>query len=265
MDNRTREEFDMSILDEAVEIPEVETAIESEELDIEEEIQEEEEVAPTPQKPKEEVKVQPLIDTPEVDYKEKYTESTREAQALFFKNQKLTETIGEADSMSEPTAEELKAYARVQGAEYDDLDTFSQNILKRTFINEKKFDLIKNVANESKKIDEWSKKVDNFIEESIDNSSYPSLNSLGTDFKKFSMKESRRGLDLNDLVSSFLYNNDKAKKNDSPSSVLLSGGNSQAAPIKPAGLNENDIAIIRQKNPREYKRMIKSGEIDLEI
>ena len=83
--------------------------------------------------------------TPEIDYKEKFSESSREASALYFKNQKLTETIDEASKMPEPTIEELKEYANTQGADYDELDTFSQNILKKTLTNERKMEKIQSV------------------------------------------------------------------------------------------------------------------------
>ena len=87
----------------------------------------------------------------EVDYKDKFVESTREASALYFKNQKLNQTIEEAAQIAEPTQEELTAYAKSIGADYEDLDEFSQNMVKRTYINEKRFEKIQNVASESKK------------------------------------------------------------------------------------------------------------------
>ena len=201
----------------------------------------------------------------EVDYKDKFVESTREASALYFKNQKLNQTIEEASQISEPTQEELAAYAKTIGADYEDLDEFSQNMVKRTYINEKRFEKIQNAASESKKIDEWSNKVDTFIEDAVDNSKYPSLNTLGADFKKFAMKESRRGVDLDDLVASFLFSAERNLKQAPRKSVLLSGGNSQAAPQKAAGLTDAQVAMIRESDPKEYRRLIKSGQINIEI
>lgn len=201
----------------------------------------------------------------EIDYKDKFVESTREASALYFKNQKLNQTIEEASKISEPTEQELIDYAKSLDADYEELDSFSQNIIKRTYISEKRFEKIQNVASESKQIDEWANKVDSFIEDAVDNSKYPTLSTLGTDFKKFAMKESRRGVDLNDLVASFLFSAERNIKQTPRKSVLLSGGNSQAAPIKQAGLNEGQIAMIRQNDPKEYRRLIKSGQINIEI
>lgn len=202
--------------------------------------------------------------TPEIDYKEKFSESSREASALYFKNQKLTETIDEASKMPEPTIEELKEYANTQGADYDELDTFSQNILKKTLTNERKMEKIQSVTEESKKIDVWAKKVDDFIESAIDDGKYPTLNSLSPEFRKFAMKEARRGTDLDDLVASFLFNAEK-DVSKSRKSLLLSGGNSSAVPPKPKGLTEDQVARIRERDPKEYRRLIKAGKINIEI
>jgi len=203
----------------------------------------------------------------EVDYKDKFVESTREASALYFKNQKLNQVIEEAANIAEPTQEELVSYAKSRGAEYDDLDEFSQNILKDTLINNRRFEKIQNVAQESKQIDAWANSVDTFIEDAVDNSKYPSLGSLGQDFKKFAMKESRRGVDLDDLVASFLFSAERSLKQGTPQkkSVLLSGGNSQAAPIKSAGISDTQAAFIRENDPKEYRRLIKSGQINIDL
>jgi len=243
LDNRNRKELDLSSLDETIQ-EEASLENENETTNYEDN--------------------NTLFEEPQIDYKEKFTESTREASALYFKNQKLNQTIEEAASIAEPTLEELKFYAKSKGAEYDDLDEFSQNILKDTLINTRRFEKIQNVASESKRIDEWANSVDSFIEKSVDSGEYPSLNSLGSEFKKFAMKESRRGVDLNDLVASFLFSAERSIKQTPRKSVLLTGGNSSAVPSK-SGLSETQVAMIRETNPKEYRRMIKSGEINLEI
>jgi len=264
MDNRFREEVDLSSLDEP--IVEYETQFEenTEEnsTDYSEDMESNFDDSQTDNSDFPRNNQRP---TQEVDYKEKFTESTREASALYFKNQKLNQTIEEASKIAEPTQEELTAYAKSIGADYDDLDEFSQNMVKRTYINEKRFEKIQNVASESKKVDEWANNVDSFIEDAVDNSKYPSLATLGADFKKFAMKESRRGVDLDDLVASFLFSAERNLKQTPRKSVLLSGGNSQAVPQRQAGLSEQQVAMIRENDPKEYRRLIKSGQINIEI
>lgn len=244
LDNRNREELDLSILDE----------------EIVEEVEPKEEIVK-----KQETKDETKSQEDKIDYKEKYVESTREASTLYFKNQKLNKTIEEASEIKDPTIDELKSYAKSRGADYDELDEFSQNILKDTYINNKRFEKIQSVARESRDIDNWATQVDGFIEKSIDNGNYPSLNSLGNDFKKFAMKESRRGLDLDDLVASFLFSAERNIKKPNNESILLTGSNSTITNNKTTGLTEQQISVIRETNPKEYRRLIKSGEINLEI
>ena len=257
MDNRNRE-FDLSSIDEPIienEITEENTEENSEGL--ESNFDSNQAV----------IDETPRTTEENIDYKDKFVESTREASALYFKNQKLNSVIEEAALIGEPTQEELVAFAKSRGADYDHLDEFSQNILKDTLINNKRFEKIQNVAKESKQIDEWANKVDSFIEDAVDNSKYPSLNTLGQDFKKFAMKESRRGVDLNDLVASFLFSAERSLKQGTPQkkSVLLSGGNSMAAPQKAAGITEQQAAFIRENDPKEYRRLIKTGQINIDL
>ena len=257
MDNRVRNEVDLSSLDEEV-IQNDTTQEPEEEVSDSLESNFEDNVAV--------IKKNTEVSEENLDYKNKFVESTREASALYFKNQKLNSVIEEAANISDPTTEELVEFAKSRGADYEDLDEFSQNILKDTLINNKRFEKIQNVARESKQIDEWANKVDSFIEDAVDNSKYPSLNSLGTDFKKFAMKESRRGVDLDDLVASFLFSAERSMtQKKTNGSVLLSNGNSLAAPQKATGITEAQAAFIRENDPREYRRLIKTGQINIEL
>lgn len=265
MDNRNKQDInldDIDILPDPTPEPELETdnpeptptPQKDQEIpgfDDEEEIEDDSEEEPTPKEPEEPIE-------------KKLTDVSREATALHFKNKKLVDTIEEASKMPEPTTEELKAYAKTQGADYDELDEFSQNILKKTYLNEKRLEKIQSVTEESKAIDAWAKKVDTFIEESVDAGKYPSLASLGKEFRRFAMKETRRGVDLNDLVASFLYSADRVIPKNKKS-LLLGGGNGSAVPPKPTGLSEDDVARIREKDPKEYRRLIKAGKINIEL
>lgn len=202
---------------------------------------------------------------PDVDYKEKYSESSREATALYFKNQKLTGIIEEVTNISEPTEEELRAYAKTKGAEYDELDDFSRNILKDTYVNSKGLDRIRKVAEETKQAEVWAKKVDDFVNDAETIKSYPSLPDYEEEFKKYCSKESRRGMDLTDLVASFLFRQDKVPQIKHKGSILLSGGNGRNTPPKPAKMTEVEVMSLRLKNPKAYRRAIKEGKIDTDI
>jgi hypothetical protein len=215
------------------------------------------EPAPTPATPEE-----------EIDYKKKYSDSSREAMSLHFKNAKLTEKIEEAGDLPDPTIDELKAYARVQGASYDDLDEFSQNVLKENLIGRKRFELIRSASVENKNLDQWAGSVDAFINSSDAVTNYPSIQDNEAEFKKFCMKESRRGMDMEDLVASFMFKRqDEAPvvKRPKQESILLTGGGSSEAPAKPKEITAEEARIIRTKNPKRYEQLVKEGKVGLSL
>jgi len=202
-------------------------------------------------------------ETPEVDYKDRYTESSREAMVLFSKNKKITETIDAAAKIEDVSDAEVEAYARAHGTDPEYMDEITKSMLKDTLVNKKRFDKIQEVVAESKKIDEWAGKVDEYIESEDTTQKYPVLEDSVDEFKSFAMKPSRRGMDFDDLTASFLFSKKpKAKKKGS----LLLNGNSVKAPAKPKGLTAEDLAVLRRKDPREYKRVILSGQLkDMDI
>lgn len=201
----------------------------------------------------------------EIDYKEKFRESSREALTLHFKNQKLTETIEEASKLPEPTEEDLVSYAREQGADYDDLDQFSKNILKKTYLNEKRFEKINEVNKEYKDVQNWVGKVDNFLGAVETTAKYPELVDNAEEFRQFSLKSSRRGTDLEDLATAFLYGLTQTQGTKKKGSLLMNGGNGATQEAKPQGLDEKQLASIRMSNPKEYRRLIKEGKASLDF
>jgi hypothetical protein len=209
--------------------------------------------------------------TPEVetDYKEKYSASSREATALHFKNKKMADTIEEASNLPEPTLEELKKYAREQGTDYDEIDTFSQNILKKTLISERRFEMIRETSIDNKRLDEWADKVDTFANSPEVIAKYPSIQDNEVEFKKYCMKESRRGMDMDDLVASFMFKSQDAStptpRPVKKESILLTSSGGNNAPAKPTTMTAEELRIIRNRNPRRYEQLVKSGKAGLSL
>jgi len=254
-------------------IPEDVDPADRKDLDVEEETpelndieeKEEEEVEIEEEEPKKKLKKE---EKEETDYKRKYSDSSREASALYFKNKTMTDTIESASALPDPTEAELVVYAREQGAVFEDLDDFSQNILKKTLINERKFGMIHEATIANKEVDNWSRKVDEFTNSAEILAKYPSIGENDVDFKKYAMKEARRGTDLNDLVASFLFNmqgdNATPKKPAKKGSLLLSRGGGEGTP-KPSKLTAEDVRIIRNKDPKRYKQLIKDGKVGMDV
>lgn len=204
------------------------------------------------------------VDKP-VDYKEKFSESSREAMSLHFKNEKLNSLLSGDLEVSDPTEEELRAYAKTNDADYDELDTFSKNILRRTLITEKKETKRTQAYDEIKKIDTWAKKVEEFVVSEENIAKYPSLEGQQEDFKRYCMKDTQRGVDFNLLVASFLYENDNIPERKNKGSLFLSRGNGRATPPVLTGISADEAASIRVNNPKEYRKLIKAGKIRIEV
>lgn len=207
-------------------------------------------------------------DPEEIDYKKKFSASSREATTQYFKNKKLVDTIDKASVLPDPTIEELRVYAKEQGSDFDELDAFAQNILKKTLVNERRFEMIHATSTESKAIDDWADKVDSFSNSPDTVAKYPDVVENDVEFKKYCMKESRRGMDLQDLVASFLFGmGDKPiKKAPRPKKdMLLAGGGSQGGTPKPKQLTAEELRVIRSSNPARYKILVKEGKAGLDL
>lgn len=264
LDNRNKKDKLNEVIEEALqeapEEPQEETKIE-ESLDEEAPEETTEEVVEEIKEVEEE---ETPVETPEVDYQKKYSESSKEALTQYFKNKKLTETIEEANNIPDPTEEELVAYARSTGSDYDDLDEFTKGVLKETLLNKRRFEKINDIVKESKEIDAWADKVEAYANSPETIANNPLIEENAEEFKKFCMKAQRRGMDLEDLSASFLYGlaNSPVKKKKKGSMLLDGGGGIQQ---KPKGLTDEDAKNIRVNNPKEYRRLIKEGKIKLEI
>lgn len=240
--------------EEIEEVEEVEEEEETEEEETEEE-EEEDEIEEEDEDEEEEEEKEPI--------EKKYKESSREALNLHFKNQKIVDTIKEADTLPEPTEAELKEYATDMGEDYDELEPFAQKMLKSTYINENKMNKISSLVADTEKMDTWVSDVEAFTEDEKIINKYPSLAQHKGDFTKYCAKPQRMGMGLEELLGAFLY---QAKKTTprKKKSVLLKGGGGGGKPAKAKGLSEADLKTIREtKGEKAYKRALTSGKVKL--
>jgi len=200
---------------------------------------------------------EPVKKKKKIDYKKRYKDSSKESIILFSKNKKLVDTIEEAKNLPEPTAEELQVYARANGAEYDELDEFSKNILKRTLVNERRFAKVDEVTQESRALDAWSNKLDSFLEEVENNNTYPTLIAHSDEFKTFALKGNHQNADLELLVAAFMHNLPK-RNPKSKGSLLLTRGGSRNESDKKKLLTAEDLTHYRKTDHRKYKELIKA-------
>jgi len=201
----------------------------------------------------------------DVDYEKKFKASTREALTLKFKNTQLTEKIDEAATLPEPKEEDMVAYAAKKGADWNSLDGFAKNVLKDSYLNSKRFELIHEASQSGKELDIWEKKIDDYIGSTEVAAKYPVLSEYEVDFKSFCMKQSRRGMDLEDLVASFFYYREKEVPKTKKKKSMLLEGSGGAAPTKPQGMTADKARAVRLRDQKEYQRLVREGKIDMDL
>lgn len=190
----------------------------------------------------------------------KARESQREALVQNARNKQLTDKIREAGSIV-VTEEELKVEAAKENLDFDTLDNFQKSMLKRTILAERKFSTVSEVVVEEDKLNEWSGKIDTFLDEAKDNTKLSRLVGHEHEFKSFAMKEGRRGMEFEDLARSFLFDLPVKKKHKG--SLLLKGGG--GAPTKRKQLDAEDTTAMRKVSPVRLTDMMKKGKVKIEI
>jgi hypothetical protein len=235
------------------------------ELDKEEELtvdtKKEEETVETKPTEEEEKSTEGAKETQEeIDYKKKFVESSRENQVLHSKSKKIAEAFNQAGQTPEPTDEELKSEYR----DWEDMTTTEQKFAKDILHNKRKFTVLDTANQEFKNIEVWNEKVDSFVGDPKTLTDNPELDGREYEFKLYASKATRRGVDFEDLVSSFLYTVDKEKasKPSKKGSMFETGGGGAIDKGNKSGmLSVDEGRILRQTDYKKYKEMLVAGKI----
>lgn len=236
-------------------------------------IEETEEVVETSPQDEEEVEVEKQTPVKKVvkkdeDFEQRWKEAGQEAMILNSKNKKFMDTVEEVDTIPEPTEAEVRAYAKELGEDYDNLQPFAQNLLKRNLVNEKAVNKIKAVAAEEKELSVWRKRVENFVELEDTANAYPSLaDEDREEFIKYATKKTHVGSDFDLLVAGFFYR--KPAKPAKKATVLLpssrGGSDMNPKPVAKVDLNEDDAKHYRTTDQKKFKEMIKKKKFKITV
>lgn len=232
------------------EVPPVEDSPKEEVVEDKQEISEDEK----PEEKKEEV---PATD----DYKKKFIASSKEALIIRSANKKIEDAVDKASTLPEPTEEELKK----EYPDYLDMTPTEQMFAKKTYVNERRFALIHDATKEGRGLKEWSDKVETFIEDPKNLIAYPDLEGKEDDFKIFALKETRRGIDFQDLVGSFLFESGKKPTVKKPAMFDTgTGGDNEKAKPKTDKISLEQARQLRNTDYNKYKELLRDGKIDLD-
>lgn len=198
----------------------------------------------------------------EVDWKERYAQSTREALLIKSKNDKLAQAYDKAQALPEPTEAELTQ----EFPDWENLSEFERKVAKKTLLNDRRFALIEGVRQEFKDVEAHNKKVDAFIEDPKTLIKYPDLEGKAEAFKVFAAKPNRQGVEFADLVSSFLYKVSQERvKHKGKMFEDGDGGSKERRMPKSTKLTLDQAAVLRKTNYKEYVKQLRSGNIEDEV
>lgn len=187
----------------------------------------------------------------EPDYKEKFTQSSREAQILAAKNKKLQEELDKINNQTPPTDAEMKE----KFPEWETLNTVTQDVLRRQIQLEKK------VTNQDRIIAEQlaEQKFQAELRELYQNPEYKDLQG-DKDFEEFVLKPKHRGLDIRTIADAYLLRN----KKPAPAPERTQGlepGSGGPRNVPDVGMTLEEADALRQKDPKKYRELLRTGQI----
>jgi len=259
-DKNTHEENKDSLDSKVDEALAVEEEIKEEVEDVKEKVKEVEE-------PKEELKEEVKEDPKEAEveetpdpYKKKFIESSKESLVIRAKNKKTNEALKEALNVKAPTNEELEA----EYPDWDVMSDFEKKIARNDLKNTRKLDAIDKIAIENQNVAAWNTKVDKYMDDPqslIDN---PKLEGKVDEFKLFATKPTRRGVDFEDLVSAFLYEEKTTRKPKSKGKMFPTGsGGDKSKGAKDGKISIEDAAVLKKNDYPKWKQMLADDKIDM--
>lgn len=210
--------------------------------------------------PQEKAATEEETQEPEVDYRKKFTESSREALVQTAQVKELEKVIDGSVETPEPTEQELRA----EYPEWDDMTVTEQKLAKKTLWNDKRFSIIEQAREERKNVQAWNDKVDQFVDDPVNLTTYPELEGKTEEFRVFASKPTRRGLNFDDLVLAF--NGELAKSRVKHTGKMFeTGGNASKEKMQPKSdkLSIEEGRKLMETNFDEYKRLLRQGKIEM--
>lgn len=215
---------------------------------------------PEPATPSPEPAPQPVNpeDTAEF-WKNRYSESTREAQLLIEQNKLKEQQINQLTKPHDPTESELRAAY----PEWEQMLPTEQRLARENFSLKQSHASIQQTTAELTAEVRWSKDLKTLKKKT----DFAALAGKEDDFEEYVFKPNHKGIPLETLARSFLFGVTTPAAAPAPAAPPTaersSGGPKPDG--KPKKLSIEDARTLRQTNYQEYKRQLDAGNIDDEI
>jgi len=219
----------------------------------------------TPEEP-----VQEEITTPEVEpseedkqqLKTKLSASARENQKIYAKNRVINQALVEADSIPEPTEQELSS----EFSDWDLMSDIEKNLARETVMSRTWRKVISEAKEQATKIEKWNDSVDEFIEDPVTLNNNPGLEGKADAFREFALNEANNSVPFNILVSAFLHDHSSGKESNKGVMFEKGNGGPNDRPLpKTDKLTLQEARKLRETDYNKWKEYNKLGKIDYNI
>jgi hypothetical protein len=200
--------------------------------------------APQPQEPP----AQPTP-PPAIDYKEKFSESTREAQNLVAKNNQAQARIDQLTNIN-ITENELRSLY----PDWDSMNDIEKRAFRETALANKKANLALDLVNNMTEQQQWAADFAKTLKAN------PALAGREEAFKEYCYKPSHKSVPIDVLVKSFLFDIqiENVTTPALPSPGLEKGSGGPRGGQDNGELSEEALAQIRVSDPKRYRQLIMS-------
>ena len=195
-------------------------------------------------------------------YKNKFRQSSREAQKIAAKNRVMNQAIIDAEGIPDPTEEQLIK-------EFPDWDVMSETertLAKETVISRSWRQTISQAKEQATKIEKWNESVEQFVDDPktlIDN---PELEGKTDEFQEFATRDENNSVPFNTLIGAFLYEH---SKNNKPHKGKMfeagSGGIKEKPQLKDGIISLEQARVLRETDYAKWKELNAAGKIDYNI
>lgn len=210
--------------------------------------------------PKKEETPKPEV-TPPVDYRGKFSESTRRNQIVESQLAELQKTLTDITKQEIPTDEEMRLIDR----DWEYRSDFEKNQAIKTVVLEKRLNLVTSTLGNISQEQGKASQLQSFIENE------PKLKGKEDEFYKFATSKKNQGADVGVLLNAFLFEVTPPPdpKDPTPPPTVPetpptlnrstpSGGN---PPVKDTKLSDEEIKIIRTTDHKRYNELVRTGQI----
>jgi len=191
-------------------------------------------------------------------------DSSREAHKLKQREGKMNAAMDEADNLPEPTEEEMKGK---YGDDWDVMDSFQKQVAIDSYQANRKLDILARARRETKQIDDWSGKVDRFVDNPKTLNNYPGLEGKIDDFKQYASNPKEMNGDMDTIVKAFLFESETKKidrnaKNKGKQMFPTGKSGGQTKPQRSDGmLSVEEGAVLMRTDYKKFRELLAQGKI----